>query len=123
KMKQTIAIERILQHLESRSFDLTYSYDNWLKIGFAFSSLGESGRDYFHRVSRFHPNYDHQECDQQFTHCLASKGAGVSLGSFFHLAREAGIPLSPNALPPTGNAAGGYDPELDDLDDEQESQK
>src|SRR5690554_1968208 len=88
------AIERILRQIEARSLDLTCSYAQWLKLAFALSTLGESGRSYFHRLSRFHPEYDPAECDLQFSRCLASKGTGINLGSFFHLAKEAGIPLS-----------------------------
>jgi len=86
------AIERILRQIEARSLDLTCSYAQWLKLAFALSTLGESGRSYFHRLSRFHPEYDPAECDLQFSRCLASKGTGINLGSFFHLAKEAGIP-------------------------------
>ncbi len=114
------AIERILQHIESRRLDLTTPYQNWLTLGFALGSLGESGRAYFHRLSRFNPEYDPAECDQQYTRCLESDGSGVNLGSFFHLARAAGIPLSPREVPSPSEeiTAIKYDPELDALEDE-----
>lgn len=96
-MKHIFAVERILGHIENRSLDLTATYDNWLKLGFALSSLGESGRSYFHRLSRFYPDYDPAECDRQFSHCLNSNGSGIKIGTFFHMAKEAGIPLQDRA--------------------------
>ena len=119
-----LAIERILRQIEARSLDLTFPYDHWLKLAFAMASLGESGRSYFHRLSRFNADYDPAECDQKFTHCLESKGSGINLGTFFHLAREAGIPLSDPG--DSGAAASGadiHDLDLDDLDLQDKAQK
>ena len=119
------AVERILQQLENNSLDLTGSYDNWLKLAFALSSLGESGRSYFHRLSRFHPEYDPAESDLQFSRCLESKGSGISLGSFFHMAREAGIPLSEAAASgaPKSRETKKNDPAIDDFENQEEPQK
>ena len=36
-----------------------------------------------------------EQTDKQYTHCLQAKGQGVTIRSFFHLAGQAGIPLSP----------------------------
>ena len=49
----------------------------------------------FRSISRFYPIYQREETDQQYTHCLHSKGQGITIRSFFHLANQAGIPLAP----------------------------
>ena len=118
-MKNHTAIERILHHIEARSLDLTRPYSNWLKLAFALSSLGESGRSYFHRLSRFHPDYDPAECDLQFSRCLESSGGGINLGSFFHMAKEAGIPLTDpvTANPATASAPHSSRPSEPDFDE------
>jgi len=36
-------------------------------------ALGEAGRDYFHRVSRFNSQYNNSECDKQYDNCLKIK--------------------------------------------------
>ena len=52
-------IETITARIESSHTDITAGYDNWRDLGFALSEeLGETGRDYFHRISRFNPDYD-----------------------------------------------------------------
>ena len=98
--------EEILQlvtAVESSMIDIAPDYASWLDMAFALSdALGEGGRSYFHRLSRFYPSYDEREADKQFTSCLRSKGSGITIKTLFHLAKQAGIlfpqsPLSPNS--------------------------
>lgn len=88
-------IEQIVQRIEASQTDITTGYDNWLSIGFALSdALGESGRAYFHRISRFNPDYNHAECDRQYDKCLNSHGSGITVKTLFQKAKEAGIDIS-----------------------------
>lgn len=90
-------IELIITQIESQQLDITSTYANWRDIGFAFAdNLGEIGRSYFHRISSFYPDYSKSVCDKQFDNCLKSGGSGVTMKSFFHFAKEAGIVLSPS---------------------------
>ncbi len=54
-------------------------------------ALGESGRQYFHRLSCFYPSYDEKEADKQFTACLRSHGSRITINTLFHLAKQSGI--------------------------------
>ncbi|MCL3781167.1 DUF3987 domain-containing protein [Prolixibacteraceae bacterium JC049] len=88
-------VETVIQQIETRRVDITSTYPAWLTIGFAFvDEFGESGRNYYHRVSCFHTDYSENECNKQFDKCLRSKGHGIRINTFFHLAREAGISIS-----------------------------
>ncbi len=88
-------IELITRRIEAARADITSGYDNWRDIGFALSSeLGESGRDIYHRVSRFNPGYDETECDAQYDKCLRARGTGITVKTFFQKAKEAGISLA-----------------------------
>ena len=88
-------IEIITQRIEANHTDITSGYSNWLDLGFALSEeLGEAGREYFHRISRFNPDYDHAETDKQFDNCLKAGGTGVTIKTFFQKAKEAGISIS-----------------------------
>lgn len=87
-------IEVIVSRIESYRLDLTANYADWLTISFSLAdAMGEAGRNYFHRVSRFHPDYSVQECDKQFDKCLKRGRAGVSIKTFFYLAQGAGIDI------------------------------
>ena len=88
-------VECVVREIEKRAIDITSSYKDWLELGFAFvDGLGENGRKYYHRISRFYPAYQREEADKQYTHCLQSKGQGITIRSFFHLASQAGISLA-----------------------------
>lgn len=87
-------VEIIIKRLESSHTDITANYTDWRDIGFAFADeLGESGREYFHRVSRYCPDYSRSACDKQYNNCLKARGHGVTIKTFFHLAQQAGISL------------------------------
>lgn len=89
--RQEHDIEVIVRRIESVFLDLTLNYQDWLVVGFALSDLGETGRSYFHRVSAFHPDYNHEKCNRQFDECLKRRRAGISIKTFFYMAQCAGI--------------------------------
>lgn len=85
-------VRSIIDQIEGQNLDITAQYDDWLKIGFALSSeFHESGRELFHRVSQFYPNYDKDECNNQFDKCLNSQNDGITISTFFYLAKNAGV--------------------------------
>lgn len=88
-------IEEITRRIEATGTDITTTYADWLRLGFALvEALGEGGRPYFHRLSRFYPGYNTQEADTQYNNCLKARGHGVTPKSFFQLAKENGINVS-----------------------------
>ena len=93
-------IEQLVCSIESSCTDIAPDYTSWRDMAFALAdALGESGRSYFHRLSRFYPGYSEKEADKQFTACLRSHGSGITINTLFHLAKQAGIisPFSPNS--------------------------
>lgn len=87
-------IDRVVQEIEANGVDIAPDYGMWVNVGFALADgLGEQGRDFFHRVSRLHSDYDPANTNKQFTHCLNGRGSGVTIASFFHYATQAGIEL------------------------------
>jgi hypothetical protein len=88
----TEEVEKIIRQIEANQIDIATAYSDWRDIGFAFAdAFNESGRDYFHRVSRFYADYSSTECDKQFNNCLKSRGQGVTIKTFFFHAKQAGI--------------------------------
>lgn len=85
-------IETITQRIESTAVDITQNYADWRDLGFALADeLGESGRAYYHRLSRFYQDYNSMEADKQFDACLKAHGHGVSIKTFYHLAKSVGV--------------------------------
>lgn len=88
-------VEKIIKNIEANHIDIAPNYNDWINIGFAFADeFGETGRILFHRVSQYYTGYNTEECDKQFDNCLKSKGQGVSLKSFFFLAKQAGVSIA-----------------------------
>lgn len=80
-------VESVISQLEAHRIDITGDYGAWLAMAFAFAhEFGEAGRGYFHRISRFHPDYSPTETDRQFDECLKRGRSGKTIRSFFWLA-------------------------------------
>lgn len=67
------------------------TYESWLKIGFALGEFGETGRVYFHELSKISPKYDPVACDRKFDNCIRTNKGDVKFGTIVHLAKEAGV--------------------------------
>lgn len=84
--------DHIIAEINTRGIDITVGYQNWLKVAFAFcDKMGEAGRSYFHYVSQHSAQYHPERCDKQYTSCLKSGKSGITIASFYYLAKQAGI--------------------------------
>jgi hypothetical protein len=90
-------IESYITAIEQNAIDITCGYANWRDIGFAFAEeYGETGRNYFHSISKFNSSYNSKECDEQYNKCLAAKGTGITIATFYYVAKQAGIKIVQN---------------------------
>ena len=71
--------------------DITASYDDWLKVGCALATLGESGRSLFHICSRQNAKYNATKTDKMFTDLLRRNYQQVDIGTFFWMCKQHGI--------------------------------
>lgn len=86
----------IVEQIESSGVSL--SYDDRFKMGMSFvNEYGEQGRELFHRISRNHENYNAEKFDAKLNDFIASSRGEISLGSFFHIAKEQGFIPDKNA--------------------------
>ena len=64
-------------------------YDNWLRLAFALSDgLGEAGRQIFDRLSQMNADYDTRECNRLYDNCLKGNKGGITIATFFQMARD-----------------------------------
>jgi hypothetical protein len=88
-------IERLIVTLEERHLDITSSYKDWIKIGFALcTTFGEQGRYYYHRIGRIYPRYTSEETDRTYTQLLAKNNRKTKIGTIIFLAKEAGVTIT-----------------------------
>jgi len=87
--------ELVISRIEAAHCDITATYDDWLKIGFALSNeFGEAGRSFFHRISSISPKYSLADCDKKFDECLKTNDKKTHIATFFYLAQQAGIDVT-----------------------------
>ena len=88
-------IENLTSEIERNSIDITNGYENWIRIGFSLAtSLGEDGRIYFHRLSKFNAGYRPNDCDKKFTHLYKMNNGAITLGTLIYIARDNGIEVT-----------------------------
>lgn len=87
-------ISLVVNRIVAAGIDLTNDYNDWLRLGFALvDALGEGGREHFHHLSSLCPKYEPKACDRQYDACLHGQGGGVTIATFFHMAKEAGVDI------------------------------
>lgn len=97
--------ELVVERIESSHTDITRVYQDWVNIGFALASLGEEGRELFHRVSAQNPNYTREESDKKFDNCLNTGKGEVRIATFMDIAKNNGIDISKPMGRPRKNKA------------------
>ena len=80
----------LCREINQQHIDLTGTYNDWVKIGATLSSLGESGRHWFHICSSQNGGYNAIECNRKFDNLLRSNRR-IGIGTFFHYCKNAGL--------------------------------
>lgn len=82
-------VEQILQKIVERRIDITQNEPDWFRLACAFANeFAEEGREYFHVISQFHPQYNRQQADQKFDHARMGQYQSIGIGTFFSLASK-----------------------------------
>ena len=69
------------------------NYDDYLRIGFALASIGESGRKYFLAIGKDNPKYPQDteiELNKKYDGFMKDYRGDTTLGTFFHIAESYG---------------------------------
>lgn len=84
-------LETVVRQIEVQRLDITGNYRQWFSLLSSLATLGETGRDYAHRISQFYSTYNSRETDRQFDHCLRMRSNRFTLGTLFRIAKDNGI--------------------------------
>lgn len=91
--------ERLIAALEGKGIDITSTYENWIKVGFALcTTFGEQGRGYYHRIGRMDPRYTQEETDRTYTQLLGKNNGRTKLATIIYLAKQVGVIVNNNKL-------------------------
>jgi predicted P-loop ATPase len=99
----------IILQIEQNGTDITGDYRQWLRIGFALADkFGESGREYFHTVSRQGNTYTEAGCDRQYDACLNATNTGVTIATFYWICKEHNIAIVSDRIRDISKTAYSY---------------
>lgn len=85
-------IESIISSLQKLRLDITSTYADWIKVGFALcATFGEGGRGYFHRIGSMYPRYSPEETEAKYTELMTRNDGSTTFGSIVFLAQQTGI--------------------------------
>lgn len=97
-------IKSIVNRIEESGTDITKEYHDWINIGFGLvNEMGEAGRDYFHRISRYYPNYDPKESDAKYTDAMKNSSGSVRINTILEIAKKYGITYKTSPAPKPKN--------------------
>lgn len=85
-------VNEVVAIITQRNVDIAPDYQTYLHIGFAFAhEFGEGGHEIFHQVCQPSHKYKHADAERQYTACLRARGRGITVGTFFHYTKQAGL--------------------------------
>lgn len=104
-------VAAVVERLEQHSLDICNDYGTeWLLIAFSLSTLGENGRQYFHRVSALNDKYNEADADKKFDNALQTSRF-TTAAKFFSICQDYGEDISR----PKKDVKKTTAPKLDDL--------
>ena len=84
-------VKSVVDQLVDNNINITDDYEDWLNVGFSLCQLEESGRDFFHQISRISSKYEKNEVDDKYSSLLSNYNEEITLGTFFFLAEQYGV--------------------------------
>lgn len=89
-------VSDLVRTVVDRGISIAESYEDYLNLSFALADeLGESGRGHFHAIASLSAKYNPDQADRQYTTALKRDASGrkVTIGTFYHMLKQAGITL------------------------------
>lgn len=91
----TEQVEYVIKQIELHQKDIAPDYKDWVKVGFALNdALGDAGRSYFVRLSNPHRGCKQSDAIKQYAKCQKAQGGGITIATFFQMAKDAGLDIS-----------------------------
>lgn len=89
-------IDEYVAEVVQKGIDLAPTYADYLNLSFALvDGLGESGRNHFHSLCSVSPKYNDRHADKQYDIAIKRGKTGVTVGTFYHMLKQAGINIKP----------------------------
>ena len=84
-------LQEFLKYVIGKQTDITVVYIDWIYICIIIGqNFGEDGRELFHAISQFYPQYTPEECDQKYDDIL-NRGYKKAVDRLYEIAAKYGL--------------------------------
>lgn len=99
-------VSEYIKEVVSRGINLGASYFDYLNLSFALAQgFGENGRSFFHALNSQDDKYNSVHADRQYDIAIKRGKTGITIGTFYHMLKTAGIQIKSEGTKEIGIAA------------------
>ncbi len=82
-------VEALIKKIVDNRIDITATEPDWFRIACALANeFGEQGREYFHLISQFHPEYNYHATNRKYDQVFKRQYHKISVGTLFKIAEN-----------------------------------
>lgn len=86
-------ISRCVEEVERKQINIAGGRSDWVSLSYEFASVGESGRDLFHRCAQLDSSYQFNENEGLFAYALR-RGSRTGVGALINRFKRAGVDVA-----------------------------
>ena len=86
-------ISRCVEEVERKQINIAGGRSDWVSLSYEFASIGESGRDLFHRCAQLDSSYQYNENEGLYNYALR-RGNRTSIGALINRFKRAGVDVA-----------------------------
>ena len=86
-------ISRCVEEVERKQINIAGGRSDWVSLSYEFASVGESGRDLFHRCAQLDSSYQFNENEGLFAYALR-RGSRTGVGALINRFKRVGVDVA-----------------------------
>ena len=86
-------ISRCVEEIERKQLNIAGGRSDWVSLSYEFASLGEVGRDLFHRCAQLDSSYQYNENEGLYNYALR-RGNRTSIGALINRFKRVGVDVA-----------------------------
>ena len=86
-------INRCVEEIERKQINIAGGRSDWVSLSYEFASIGEAGRDLFHRCASLDSSYQYNENEGLFSYALR-RGNRSGIGALINRFKRAGVDVA-----------------------------
>ena len=86
-------ISRCVEEAERRQLNIAGGRTDWVSLSYEMATLGEEGRDLFHRCAQLDSSYSYSENDSLFSYAIR-RGCRTSIGALINRFKRVGVDVA-----------------------------